>query len=49
MDQGGPGERSAHPGSYAAFVLVPDGNNIEVVNHGPTRRTAASVILTLAG
>ena len=31
---GGPGERARyHPGYYAAFVLDPDGNNIEVVNH----------------
>ena len=22
-----------HPGYYAAFVLDPDGNNIELVNH----------------
>ncbi len=33
-DNGGPGERPVyHPGYYAAFVLDPDGNNIEVVNH----------------
>jgi len=33
-DNGGPGERLVyHPGYYAAFVLDPDGNNIEVVNH----------------
>ena len=31
---GEPGERPIyHPGYYAAFVLDPDGNNIEVVNH----------------
>jgi catechol 2,3-dioxygenase-like lactoylglutathione lyase family enzyme len=31
---GTPGERPRyHPGYYAAFVLDPDGNNIEVVNH----------------
>jgi catechol 2,3-dioxygenase-like lactoylglutathione lyase family enzyme len=31
---GDPGERSRyHDGYYAAFVLDPDGNNIEVVNH----------------
>jgi catechol 2,3-dioxygenase-like lactoylglutathione lyase family enzyme len=31
---GGPGERPRyHPGYYAAFVLDPDGNNIELVNH----------------
>ena len=33
-DNGQPGERAAyHPGYYGAFVLDPDGNNIEVVNH----------------
>jgi catechol 2,3-dioxygenase-like lactoylglutathione lyase family enzyme len=33
-DHGGPGERPVyHPGYYGAFVLDPDGNNIEVVNH----------------
>jgi catechol 2,3-dioxygenase-like lactoylglutathione lyase family enzyme len=32
---GGPGERPRyHPGYYAAFVLDPDGNNIESVVHG---------------
>jgi catechol 2,3-dioxygenase-like lactoylglutathione lyase family enzyme len=31
---GAPGERARyHPGYYAAYVLDPDGNNIEVVNH----------------
>ena len=33
-DHGGPGERAAyHPGYYGAFVLDPDGHNVEVVNH----------------
>ena len=33
-DHGGPGERTVyHPGYYGAFVLDPDGHNIEVVNH----------------
>jgi catechol 2,3-dioxygenase-like lactoylglutathione lyase family enzyme len=33
-DNGAPGERSQyHPGYYGAYVLDPDGNNIEVVNH----------------
>jgi len=33
-DNGGPGERTVyHPGYYGAFVLDPDGNNVEVVNH----------------
>ena len=31
---GAPGERTRyHPGYYAAYVLDPDGNNVEVVNH----------------
>jgi len=33
-DNGAPGERPYHPGYYAAFVLDPDGNNIEAVFHG---------------
>ena len=33
-DHGAPGERPVyHPGYYGAFVLDPDGHNIEVVNH----------------
>jgi hypothetical protein len=33
-DHGPPGERARyHRGYYAAYVLDPDGNNIEVVNH----------------
>lgn len=33
-DNGAPGERPEyHPGYYGAFVLDPDGNNIELVNH----------------
>jgi catechol 2,3-dioxygenase-like lactoylglutathione lyase family enzyme len=42
-DNGAPGERPYHPGYYAAFVLDPDGNNIEAVYHGKARRSAASV------
>jgi catechol 2,3-dioxygenase-like lactoylglutathione lyase family enzyme len=45
-DNGAPGERSYHPGYYAAFVLDPDGNNIEAVFHGQARRSAASVQVT---
>ena len=34
-DNGAPGERSHyHPGYYGAFVLDPDGNNLEAVFHG---------------
>jgi catechol 2,3-dioxygenase-like lactoylglutathione lyase family enzyme len=44
-DNGGPGERPYHPGYYAAFVLDPDGNNIEAVFHGAARRSADSVLV----
>jgi hypothetical protein len=44
-DYGAPGARSYHPG-YAAFVLDPDGNNIEAVYHGPAQRSAHSVLIT---
>ena len=47
-DNGGPGERRYHPGYYAAFVLDPDGNNIEAVYHGPAARSASSVVVTPA-
>lgn len=34
-DNGAPGLRPEyHPGYYGAFVLDPDGNNIEAVHHG---------------
>ena len=42
-DNGGPGVRPYHPGYYAAFLLDPDGNNIEAVYHGEANRSAASV------
>ena len=45
-DFGGPGERAYHPGYYGAFVLDPDGNNIEVVYHGPANYSADSVKVT---
>ena len=45
-DNGGPGERPYHPGYYAAFVLDPDGNNIEAVFHGKAKRSAPSVKVT---
>ena len=43
QDNGAPGLRAYHPGYYAAFVLDPDGNNIEAVYHGPAKRSAGSV------
>ena len=42
-DNGAPGERPYHPGYYAAFLLDPDGNNIEAVFHGEATRSAPSV------
>ena len=45
-DNGAPGERKYHPGYYAAFVLDPDGNNIEAVFHGAAKRSAPSVKVT---
>jgi catechol 2,3-dioxygenase-like lactoylglutathione lyase family enzyme len=47
-DNGRPGERDYHPGYYGAFVFDPDGNNVEAVTHGPTERSAPSVVLRLA-
>jgi catechol 2,3-dioxygenase-like lactoylglutathione lyase family enzyme len=47
-DNGGPGDRHYHPGYFAAFLLDPDGNNIEAVNHGPNQRSAASVTVESA-
>ena len=45
-DHGAPGERDYHPGYYAAFVLDPDGNNIEAVFHGEAKRSAPSLHIT---
>lgn len=42
-DNGAPGERPYHRGYYGAFVLDPDGNNIEAVFHGPSTRSADAV------
>jgi predicted lactoylglutathione lyase len=36
-DNGGPGYRDYSPGYYAAFVLDPDGNNIEAVWYDPIK------------
>jgi catechol 2,3-dioxygenase-like lactoylglutathione lyase family enzyme len=41
-DNGGPGVREIyHPDYYGAFVLDPDGNNVEAVCHAPARAGAA--------
>ena len=42
-DNGKPGERPYHPGYYAAFLLDPDGNNVEAVHHGDAKRSAEAV------
>ncbi|WP_413292309.1 VOC family protein [Bdellovibrio sp. HCB185ZH] len=42
-DNGKPGERPYHPGYYGAFVIDPDGNNIEAVFHGPAKKSAEAV------
>ena len=47
-DNGAPGERDYHPGYYAAFVLDPDGNNVEAVFHGEAKRSAASVTVSFS-
>ena len=44
-DNGPPGARPYHPGYFAAFLLDPDGNNVEAVFHGPAQRSAPSVVL----
>jgi predicted lactoylglutathione lyase len=43
QDNGEPGERDSHPGYYGAFLLDPDGNNIEAVYHGSGRKSVDSV------
>ena len=46
-DNGPPGLRPHyHPNYYAAFVLDPDGTNVEAVYHGPVRRSTPSVFFT---
>ena len=42
-DNGAPGERDYHPGYYAAFLLDPDGNNIEAVYHGEAEFSAPAI------
>ena len=46
-DHGKPGVREQyHAGYYAAFVIDPDGNNLEAVYHGPAKRSADSVVVS---
>lgn len=44
-DNGAPDERDYHPGYYAAFLLDPDGNNVEAVFHGKAERSADSIVI----
>lgn len=46
-DNGAPGVRPYHATYYGAFVLDPDGNNVEVVHHGRGRRSADAVVIDL--
>jgi catechol 2,3-dioxygenase-like lactoylglutathione lyase family enzyme len=48
-DNGVPGPRRYHPTYYSAFLLDPDGNNVEAVHHGRGRRSVASVEIDLGG
>lgn len=45
-DNGAPGNRPYHPGYFAAFLIDPDGNNIEAVFHGQANRSASSIKIT---
>ncbi|WP_373047000.1 VOC family protein [Vulgatibacter sp.] len=46
-DNGEPGLREAyHPGYFAAFLLDPDGNNVEAVFHGQANYSAPHVKIT---
>ncbi len=46
-DNGAPGLRRYHADYYGAFLLDPDGNNVEAVYHGPSTRSAEAVTITL--
>ena len=49
-DNGGPGVRPQyHPGYYGAFVLDPDGNNVEAVHHTFGTERAGAALRTTAG
>lgn len=45
-NNGEPGERPYHPGYYAAFLIDPDGNNIEAVYHGPAKKSTNAIKIT---
>lgn len=43
---GGPGTRTQQMGYYSAYVLDPDGNNIEAVFHGPNLYAKTHIEMT---
>ena len=45
-DNGAPGYRDYHPGYYGAFLIDPDGNNIEAVFHGKAKQSAEYIKIT---
>lgn len=45
-DNGAPGERPYHPGYFAAFLLDPDGNNVEAVFHGVAKKSSDAIKIT---
>ena len=47
QDNGAPGLRPEyHRDYYGAFVIDPDGNNVEAVYHGPAKFSAESIKIT---
>jgi len=48
-DNGPPGDRAYHPGYHAAYLLDPDGTNVEAVTHGTVLRSTESVVVRPAG
>lgn len=48
-DNGEPGYRRYHDAYYAAFLLDPDGNNVEAVCDVGAERSSASVVITRRG
>jgi len=46
VSNGQPGERPYHPGYYAAFLIDPDGNNVEAVFHGVAKRSTPAIEIT---
>jgi catechol 2,3-dioxygenase-like lactoylglutathione lyase family enzyme len=46
-DNGAPGLRRYHANYFSAFLLDPDGNNVEAVWHGKTSRSANSIVVSV--